>query len=185
VVITVIAEILSLDKRPVVYIIISASLFGLGSPLAKLLLGDISPVMQAGLLYLGAFSYGISQVFFIKAFSGLGSSRTGAFFNLGPLVGAAASIRVMFPAMLLMGLGLWLIGTERHEHAHYHQGITHAHRHRHDDIHHLHKHPAGTSDPHSHEHTHAELRHTHAHWPDIQHRHQHQLFIKSINGLKN
>ena len=132
-------------------------------------------------LLLGAFSYGISLVFFIKALSGLGSSRTGAFFSLGPFVGAAASIIllrewigwVMFPALLLMGLGVWLIGSERHEHAHLHPAIIHTHMHRHDDMHHLHKHPTGTPETHSHEHTHAELMHTHVHWPDIQHRHQH------------
>jgi len=45
-----------LDKHPLVFIIISASLFGLGLPLSKLLVGGISPVALAGLLYLGAFA---------------------------------------------------------------------------------------------------------------------------------
>jgi drug/metabolite transporter (DMT)-like permease len=132
-------------------------------------------------LLLGAMSYGISLVFFIKALQGLGSSRTGAFFSLGPFVGAVASVIilkdwigwVMFPAIILMGAGVWLIVNEKHEHAHVHPAVTHTHMHRHDDLHHLHMHPEGTSEPHSHEHTHPETRHIHAHWPDTQHRHMH------------
>jgi hypothetical protein len=40
-------EIKHLDKKPILYILISASLFGLSS--------HISPITLAGLLYLGAF----------------------------------------------------------------------------------------------------------------------------------
>jgi len=133
-------------------------------------------------LLLGAMSYGISLVFFIKALAGLGSSRTGAFFSLGPFVGAVASVIilrdwlgwVMFPAIVLMGVGAWLISSEKHEHLHTHSAVTHVHMHAHDDLHHLHKHPEGTTEPHSHEHIHEELRHIHAHWPDKQHRHLHE-----------
>jgi hypothetical protein len=132
-------------------------------------------------LLLGALSYGISLVFFIKALAGLGSSRAGAFFSLAPFVGAVASVIilrdwigwVMFPAFVLMGLGAWLITGEKHEHAHTHPAVTHVHMHRHDDLHHLHKHPEGTAEPHAHEHTHPEMSHIHAHWPDTQHRHLH------------
>jgi len=45
-----------MDKTPLIFIIISASLFGISPPLAKLLIKDISPVALAGLLYLGAFA---------------------------------------------------------------------------------------------------------------------------------
>jgi ABC-type nickel/cobalt efflux system permease component RcnA len=115
------------------------------------------------------------------ALKGLGSSRTGAFFSLGPFVGAIASIVilrewigwVMFPAMLFMALGAWLITTERHEHAHVHLATTHKHAHRHVDMHHLHVHSEGVREPHTHEHAHPELSHAHAHWPDTQHRHEH------------
>jgi drug/metabolite transporter (DMT)-like permease len=44
-----------LDRSPLIFIIISATLFGISTPLAKLLVGDISPLVLAGLLYLGAF----------------------------------------------------------------------------------------------------------------------------------
>lgn len=44
-----------MDKTPLIFVIISASLFGISPPIAKLLVGDIPPVALAGLLYLGAF----------------------------------------------------------------------------------------------------------------------------------
>ena len=45
-----------MDKNPLIFIVISASLFGISPPLAKLLVEDIPPVALAGLLYLGAFA---------------------------------------------------------------------------------------------------------------------------------
>lgn len=45
-----------MDKNPLIFIVISASLFGISPPLAKLLVKDIPPVALAGLLYLGAFA---------------------------------------------------------------------------------------------------------------------------------
>ena len=160
------------DKNPVQITYIKGLVGGLISLLAVLILGK-SLSWDYGLplaLMLGAMSYGISLVFIIKALAGLGSSRTGAFFTLGPFVDAVDSIIilrdwigwVMFPAMVLMGVGAWLISSEKHEHVHMHK---------HDVMHHLHKHPEGTPEPYSHEHTHKELRHIHAHWPDTQHRH--------------
>jgi len=132
-------------------------------------------------LLLGAFSYGISLVFFIKALEGLGSSRTGAFFSFAPFIGAIASLVilrewigwVMFPASGFMIIGVWLIISERHSHSHLHTAITHTHSHKHSDIHHLHEHSGTFSEPHSHEHTHLEVSHIHVHWPDTHHRHGH------------
>lgn len=70
---------------------------------------------------LGAFSYGISLVFFIKALEGLGSFRTVALFSLAPFIGAITSVVLlgdvvglqMFPATGLMLIGLWLMTTEK------------------------------------------------------------------------
>jgi hypothetical protein len=45
-----------MNKKPILFIIISASLLGISAPLAKLLLKDVSPIAMAGLLYLGAFA---------------------------------------------------------------------------------------------------------------------------------
>jgi drug/metabolite transporter (DMT)-like permease len=132
-------------------------------------------------LLLGALSYGFSLVFFIKALKGLGSSRTGAFFSMGPFIGAVVSILifriwnvwVMLPTLDLMAAGVWLILRESHLHAHSHLPITHEHPHKHDDQHHLHLHPLLTQSAHNHEHFHPELNHAHAHWPDTEHRHEH------------
>lgn len=40
--------------RPIVYALLAAALFGASTPFAKLLLGDVSPWLLAGLLYLGS-----------------------------------------------------------------------------------------------------------------------------------
>ena len=44
-----------MDKHPLLYIIISAALFGISTPFAKLLVSETPPVVMAGLLYTGAF----------------------------------------------------------------------------------------------------------------------------------
>ncbi len=45
-----------MHKQPLIYILISAALFGISPPFAKLLVKNIPPVALAGLLYLGAFA---------------------------------------------------------------------------------------------------------------------------------
>ena len=45
----------NLNKRPLLYILFSASLFGASPPLAKMLVRELPPVALAGFLYLGAF----------------------------------------------------------------------------------------------------------------------------------
>jgi len=132
-------------------------------------------------LLLGAFSYGISLVFFIKALTGLGSSRTGAFFSIAPFIGAIVSLIIlrewigwmMFPAAIFMIIGIWLISSEKHSHVHLHKPITHTHSHNHSDMHHQHSHLGTFPEPHSHEHIHSEITHLHVHWPDTHHRHEH------------
>ncbi len=44
-----------MSAKPLLAVLVSAALFGVSTPLAKLLLGDIRPVALAGLLYLGVF----------------------------------------------------------------------------------------------------------------------------------
>ena len=53
-----------MDKKPLIFIVISASLFGIRPPFAQLLVKDIPPVALAGLLYLGAFA-GLSLYSFV------------------------------------------------------------------------------------------------------------------------
>ena len=171
------------DKDPVQIVRIKGLVAGVISLSIALVLGmkvslDVSIVYA---LLLGAFSYGISLVFFIKALEGLGSSRTGAFFSFAPFIGAIASLIilrewigwVMFPASAFMLIGLWLIISEKHLHIHKHEATTHTHSHKHNDLHHQHKHSGTTQELHNHEHIHHELEHSHVHWPDMHHRHEH------------
>jgi drug/metabolite transporter (DMT)-like permease len=171
------------DKNPIQITWIKGLVAGLISLSIAFVLGN-SIAFSLNILYaliLGALSYGISLVLFIHGLKGLGSSRTGAFFSMGPFIGALVSLLIfrnqiewlMLPAFLFMALGIWLIVVERHDHVHTHSAVTHNHLHKHDDMHHLHTHPQSINGVHSHEHVHAELKHIHTHWPDTSHRHTH------------
>jgi drug/metabolite transporter (DMT)-like permease len=135
-------------------------------------------------LGIGFFGYGVSLVLFVQALRGLGAARTGAYFSTAPFVGATVAILALHepatPAFWiaagLMGLGVWLHLTERHEHDHTHESLTHAHTHRHDEHHpHAHAFAWDGSEPHSHEHQHEPLVHRHSHYPDLHHRHSPSL----------
>ena len=130
----------------------------------------------------GLVGYGFSLTLFVLALRNLGTARTGAYFSIAPFVGAVISILLLgdrpttsfFLAAALMGIGVWLHLTERHDHEHDHEAMSHDHSHVHDE-HHQHEHgpddPPG--EPHSHPHDHLAMRHSHPHYPDIHHRHSH------------
>lgn len=137
-------------------------------------------ILTAGII--GFCGYGLSLVMFVLALRHLGTARTGAYFSVAPFAGAAISIAmlgdtptpVFWVAAALMGAGIWLHLTEKHEHTHIHLRQSHTHRHSH-DAHHQHEHGFvwdGT-EPHSHPHVHEPMTHSHDHFPDIHHRHQH------------
>ena len=137
----------------------------------------ISEAMVVGLL-----GYGVSLVLFVLALRGLGTARTGAYFSTAPFLGATIAIlafgehasTLFWVAAVLMGIGVWLHLSERHEHLHTHDVITHTHPHVH-DIHHQHTHdfPWDGTEPHTHPHTHEPITHSHPHYPDIHHQHRH------------
>lgn len=150
-----------------------------------LVLGARWPAMPSvGLaMTVGLLGYGISLVLFVLALRGLGSARTGAYFSTAPFLGAAIAILafgehaspMFWLAAALMGAGVWLHLTERHEHLHTHEPMTHTHRHVHDEHHqHMHDFDWEGCEPHTHEHTHALLTHSHPHYPDIHHQHDHR-----------
>ena len=130
----------------------------------------------------GFVGYGVSLVCFVLALRHLGTARTGAYFSTAPFVGAAVALLVfregvswpLVAAGTLMGLGVWLHLTERHDHEHQHEEMVHDHAHVHDE-HHQHEHgpddPPG--EPHTHPHRHPPMRHAHPHYPDSHHRHEH------------
>jgi drug/metabolite transporter (DMT)-like permease len=131
----------------------------------------------------GLLGYGISLVLFVLALRGLGSARTGAYFSTAPFIGAAIAILafgehaswMFWLAAVLMGAGVWLHLTERHEHLHTHEPVTHTHRHVHDEHHqHAHDFDWDGREPHTHEHTHVPITHSHPHYPDIHHQHAHK-----------
>lgn len=133
-------------------------------------------------MLVGLVGYGVSLVMFVLALRGLGTARTGAYFSTAPFVGAAVSILLLgestppafWLSCALMGLGVLLHLTERHEHLHTHEPLAHTHSHVHDE-HHQHEHGLtwdGTA-PHEHQHRHTAMIHGHAHYPDIHHRHPH------------
>ncbi len=141
---------------------------------------DASHALLAGLV--GFLGYGVSLALFVVALRHLGAARTGAYFSTAPFLGAVVALFAfgepitpqLFLAGGLMGLGVWLHLTERHEHEHIHQPMTHAHSHVHDE-HHRHQHgsedPSG--EPHTHAHEHRGLKHMHPHAPDMHHQHPH------------
>jgi drug/metabolite transporter (DMT)-like permease len=128
----------------------------------------------------GFFGIGVSLVMFIFALRHLGTARTGAYYSLAPFVGALLAIATLgepvtfklVAAGFLMGVGLWLHLSERHDHEHQHEVLEHEHSHVHDE-HHRHHHTGPVMEPHSHCHRHEPLRHAHAHYPDLHHRHNH------------
>jgi len=142
------------------------------------------PVLGSALL-VGFLAYGVSLALFVVGLRHLGAARTGAYFSVAPFFGAAVALANGDPvstrlmaAGLLMGLGVWLHLTERHEHPHIHEPKDHEHEHAHDE-HHKHEHPnqpgviLAPGQKHTHRHRHEPIQHTHAHFPDAHHRHVH------------
>ena len=149
-----------------------------------LLLGASMPAWSTAgtAMAVGLLGYGLSLVLFVRALRNLGTARTGAYFSTAPFIGAAIAILLLgeptpapfWVAASLMGIGVWLHLTERHEHAHTHEPLEHTHPHVH-DVHHQHTHDFEWDghEPHSHLHRHQALAHKHPHFPDIHHRHGH------------
>jgi drug/metabolite transporter (DMT)-like permease len=88
---------------------------------------NLAPLAAAALL--GFISYGLSLVLFVLALREIGTARTGAYYSTAPFIGAVIAFIVLrepvTPALLvsglLMGFGVWLHLTERHEHEHEHE----------------------------------------------------------------
>ncbi len=135
-----------------------------------------------GAMAIGFAGYGVSLVLFVVSLRDLGAARTGAYFSTAPFVGVALAIGVLgepagpafWLAAALMGTGVWLHVSERHEHAHAHELLEHGHEHSHDEHHqHAHEFDWDGMEPHTHPHRHLPMTHRHPHYPDIHHRHRH------------
>lgn len=108
-------------------------------------LPTLTAVLMAGMV--GAVSYGLSLVLFVRALRLLGSARTGSYFASAPLIAGVLSVALfreapnirLVGAFVLVGLAGVLMATETH----------------------------------THEHIHEDTVHSHWHWPDEEHRHEH------------
>lgn len=142
-----------------------------------------SAIVIAASMSVGLVAYGVSLVLFIVAMRHVGTARASAYFTVAPFFGAGLAVILGAPLSVpplvaagLMGVGVWLHLTERHEHSHTHEAITHNHVHTHDE-HHQHDHlddqEGAVGAWHRHEHTHDAVTHSHEHYPDSHHRHTH------------
>lgn len=89
-----------------IFIIISASLFGISLPLAKLLVNDIPPVALAGLLYLGAFA-GLSLYSVVRKKRATDPDKKAAPLerkDLPWLAGAVITGGILGPISMMVGL---------------------------------------------------------------------------------
>jgi len=97
-----------LNKGPFGFVIVSALLFGISPPLAKLLVSDIPPVALAGLLYLGAFVglslWSIGSRKMITGHNNRASSLNRNDFRW--LAGATIAGGILAPISMMMGLKL-------------------------------------------------------------------------------
>jgi len=96
------------NKKPLLYIILSASLFGISTPLSKLLLSKITPIALAGLLYLGAF-LGLATFALISRLNKVSAERRPASLERKDIpwfTGAIVAGGIIAPISLMKGLKL-------------------------------------------------------------------------------
>jgi drug/metabolite transporter (DMT)-like permease len=89
----------SLRNRGVQAALVSAALFGAGTPLAKVLLGDVSPWLLAGLLYCGS-GLGLGLIRVVRRSPRVRLARG----ELLPLAGAILFGGILGPVLLMLGL---------------------------------------------------------------------------------
>lgn len=171
------------DLDPLQVVTVKGGMGALLSGGVALGLGQAAPTAgnALALLALGAFGYGVSLQLYLRAQHLVGAARTASIFATAPFVGVGVAVSLGAPhlaltfplAAALIGTGVILHLSERHEHPHRHEPIEHEHVHRHDDGHHDHVHQPMPVGPHSHRHSHRSLEHCHPHSEDLHHRHAH------------
>ena len=94
----------SIERNVPLVAIAAAVLFGISTPLAKLLLGDISPWLLAGLLYVGS-GVGLSLLVLARKLLGVASNEAGLSRSELPwLAGTIFFGGILGPILLLFGL---------------------------------------------------------------------------------
>jgi len=96
-----------MDRKPIIFVITSAFLFGISPPFAKLFVRDIPPVVLAGLLYLGAFA-GLTVYSIVRKKSVVDPDRMAALArkDIPWLAGAVVAGGIIGPISLMIGLTL-------------------------------------------------------------------------------
>lgn len=144
-------------------------------------LGNIAPAV-----IVGAFSYGFSIVLYVTSAQNIGATRSQILFSTAPLWGIILSYLffhdsfqwVHVISIVLLALAVVVTNIFSHGHMHTHIAIEHIHFHQHNDEHHDHLHdgePVSKNKRHSHVHSHDPINHEHPHYPDLHHRHDHNL----------
>lgn len=93
-----------MNRRAIAYALLSALLFGLSTPAAKLLLGNVDPIVLAGLLYCGA-GLGIAILRYLPGIRDAAARETAVDrAGLPWLLGAIVAGGILGPLFLLFGL---------------------------------------------------------------------------------
>jgi len=160
------------DRDPLMVVLGKGGIGGAAAALAALARGEPWPTATATALLLvaGGLGFGVSLQLYLRAQRLMGAARTASVFSLAPFLGTATALVLGAPwpgwslaaAAVVMGAGVWLHASERHEHLHTH-----------DDLHHDHHHDPMPAGPHSHVHRHGRVVHSHPHSEDAHHRHSH------------
>ena len=90
-----------MNRAAILYALASAALFGASTPLAKLLVGEVTPLLLAGLLYLGS-GMGLFAWLLVRRPRERGANLTRR--DVPWLAGAIAAGGIAGPALLLYGL---------------------------------------------------------------------------------
>ena len=94
------------ELRAPIIALAAAALFGLSTPLAKLLLGDVNPLLLAGMLYLGS-GFGLTALFFLRRmFLKVSGEASLSRADLPWLAGTIFFGGMLGPMLLLYGLAL-------------------------------------------------------------------------------
>jgi len=100
-----------MNKGPVLLVLIAGTLFGLCVPFSKVLIGDIEPIMMAGLLYAGA-AVGTGTWFLLRKAAGSAPERISMErSDLLYLMGSTIFGAIAAPILLMVGLK-WTAGSD-------------------------------------------------------------------------
>ena len=100
-----------MDKGPVLLVLVAGTLFGLCVPFSKVLIGDIEPVMMAGLLYAGATVF-TGTLFVLRRRTSLRPKPSKlARSDVLNLMGSTLFGAIIAPILLMVGLK-WTAGSD-------------------------------------------------------------------------